>query len=91
MSTINTSIRIDSELKKQAEIMFAQMGLNMSTGINIYLKQVVRQGKIPFEITADLPNKETLEAMQEVDDIISGKSSAKTYKNADELFEDLDK
>ncbi|WP_313164344.1 type II toxin-antitoxin system RelB/DinJ family antitoxin [Sedimentibacter sp.] len=89
MATTNVSIRVDEELKKQAEIMLFDMGLNMSTAMNIFLRQIVRQGKIPFEIAVDIPNAETIAAMKEVEDILSGKIFAKQYKNADELFEDI--
>lgn len=89
MATVNMSIRMDTELKKQAEVMFADMGLNMTTALNMFLRQVVRQGKIPFEIATDIPNAETLAAIQEMDDMISGKIPAKKYSSVDELFEDL--
>lgn len=90
MKTVNMSIRMDSELKKQAEGMLADMGLNMTTAINLFLRQVVRQGRIPFEIATDLPNGETLAAIKEVDDIIQGKIPAKKYTSTEELFKDLD-
>ncbi len=90
MSTVNMSIRMDTELKKQAEVMLADMGLNMTTALNMFLRQVVRQGKIPFEIATDIPNAETLAAIQEMDDMISGKIPAKKYSSVDELFGDLD-
>lgn len=51
MATI--TIRMDDQLKKKAELMFEDMGLNMTTAFTIFTKAVVRQGKIPFEITAD--------------------------------------
>ena len=51
-NTINVNIRIDEDLKKQSEALLAEMGLNMTTAVNIFLRQVVRTGKIPFEITA---------------------------------------
>ncbi len=89
MATVNMSIRMDKDLKKQAEAMLADMGLNMTTAMNMFLRQVVRQGRIPFEIATDIPNLETLAAMKEMDDIISGKITAKKYSNTDELFEDL--
>lgn len=90
MKTVNMSIRMDSELKKQAEGMLADMGLNMTTAMNLFLRQVVRQGRIPFEIATDLPNGETLAAIKEVDDIIQGKIPAKKYTSTEELFKDLD-
>lgn len=45
MGTVNMSLRMDSELKKQAEVMLSDMGLNMTTAMNMFLRQVVRQGK----------------------------------------------
>lgn len=90
MATVNMSIRMDTELKKQAETMFADMGLNMTTAMNMFLRQVVRQGKIPFEIATDIPNAETLAAIKEMDDMLSGKIPAKKYSSTKELFEDLD-
>lgn len=89
MATVNMSIRMDTELKKQADAMLADMGLNMTTAMNMFLRQVVRQGKIPFEIATDIPNAETLAAMKEVDDMINGKIPAKKYTSTDELFKDL--
>ena len=90
MATVNMSIRMDKELKKQAEAMLSDMGLNMTTAMNMFLRQVVRQGRIPFEIATDIPNSETLAAMKEVDDMINGKIPAKKYTSTDELFKDLD-
>ncbi len=89
MATVTMSIRMDTELKKQADAMLSDMGLNMTTAMNIFLRQVVRQGKIPFEIATDIPNSETLAAIQEMDDMVSGKIPAKKYTNTDELFRDL--
>ena len=90
MATVNMSIRMDTELKKQADAMLADMGLNMTTAMNMFLRQVVRQGKIPFEIATDIPNAETLAAMKEVDDMINAKIPAKKYTSTDELFKDLE-
>ena len=49
--TTNLNIRIDRELKEQAEYFFGELGLNMTTAINIFVRQSLRQGKIPFEIS----------------------------------------
>ena len=89
MATVNMSIRMDKELKKQADAMLSDMGLNMTTAMNMFLRQVVRQGRIPFEIATDIPNAETLAAIKEMDDMISGKIPAKRYSTTKELFEDL--
>ena len=90
MATVNMSIRMDTELKKQADAMLADMGLNMTTAMNMFLRQVVRQGRIPFEIATDIPNAETIAAIKEMDDMLSGKITAKRYSNTKELFEDLE-
>ena len=49
--TTNLNIRIDRELKEQAEAFFSELGLNMSSAFNIFVRQSVRQGKIPFELS----------------------------------------
>ena len=90
MATANMSIRMDTELKKQAEAMLSDMGLNMTTAMNMFLRQVVRQGRIPFEIATDIPNAETVAAIKEMDDMLSGKIPAKRYSSTKELFEDLE-
>lgn len=86
MSQSNINLRIDSEIKKQAEAMFADMGLTMSTAINIFIRQALRQGKIPFEITSDMPNAETLAA---IDDANKGRNLSKAYTDIDKMFEDI--
>jgi len=53
MSTTSVTVRMDIDLKKQAEALFDDMGLTMTTAITLFAKAVVRQNKIPFEITAD--------------------------------------
>jgi len=53
MATTSVTIRMDERLKRQAETVFDDMGLNMTTAITMFTKAVVRQNKIPFEITGD--------------------------------------
>lgn len=53
MATTSVTIRMDEKLKKQAEALFEEMGLNMTTAITMFTKAAVRQQKIPFEIAAD--------------------------------------
>lgn len=81
MATTSITIRMDEKLKKQAEILFEDMGLNMTTAITMFTKAVVRQNKIPFEITADpfysQSNLKVLE--QRIADIESGKSVPKKH------------
>lgn len=51
MPQTQVQIRMDKELKEKAEVLFAEMGMNISTAVNIYFRQVIRDGKIPFEIS----------------------------------------
>ena len=66
MATTNISIRMDTELKAQADELFAELGMNLSTAFNIFVRQSLREGGIPFEIRTDRPNKETIAAMLDI-------------------------
>lgn len=88
--TTNISIRMDSELKAQADIFFEELGMNMSTAFNIFVRQSLREGRIPFEISLNQPNKETISAMLEAEKIAKDQS-VKGYNDLDELFADLKK
>jgi len=87
-STTNISIRMDSDLKAQADAMFAEFGISLSTAFNIFIRQSLREGRIPFEISLNRPNKETIEAMLEAERIAKD-PSLKGYDNMEELFADL--
>ena len=85
MATVTA--RVDENVKKEAETLFKKMGLNMSTAMNLFLKKCILEQGIPFELK--VPNRETRKAMQEADDILSGKIERKGYNSAEELFDDL--
>lgn len=85
--TINLSIRMDRELKEQAESLFSELGMNMTTALNIFVRQSVRQGKIPFEIALNKPNAETLAALREIEDMRAGKIPKQSSSVADFIRE----
>lgn len=89
----SVSFRIDSDLKAQADELFSNLGMNMTTAFNVFLRQSVREGRIPFEVTMHSPNcnRETEEAIYEARAIMTGKMKTKTYSSAGALFEELDK
>ena len=89
-STTNISIRMDSDLKAQADALFNELGMNISTAFNIFVRQSLREGRIPFDISLNQPNKETIAAMLEAERIAKD-PSVKGYTNLDELFADLEK
>lgn len=86
-STTNISIRMDTELKAQAEDLFAELGMNLTTAFNIFVRQAVREGGIPFDVTLR-PNKDTMAAMLEAERIARD-PSVKGYSDVDELLGDL--
>ena len=87
-TTTNISIRMDSDLKAQADALFGELGMNISTAFNIFVRQALREGRIPFEISLNQPNRETLAALMEAERIAKN-SSVKGYTDLDELFADL--
>lgn len=87
-STTNISIRMDSDLKAQADTLFAELGMNMSTAFNIFVRQSLREGRIPFNVSLNQPNKETIAAMLEAERIAKD-PNVKGYNDVDELFVDL--
>ncbi len=89
METTNINIRVDTKLKKDAEDLFKRLGLNMSSAINVFLTQSVKEQAIPFEICEDRPNKKLLKALKEVEKMKKHPEKYKGYTNVDELFEDL--
>ena len=65
MATTNLNIRTDKAIKDQAEIIFNELGLNMTTAINIFLKAVIRDQGIPFELKLKVPNDTTVASIEE--------------------------
>ena len=90
MSTTNVTIRLDSQLKSQAEALFSELGLNLSTAFGIFLRQSVREERIPFSISLNKPNQETIAALLEAERIAKD-PSVKSYTDLDEFFADLKK
>lgn len=82
----NLTMRIDDELKKQAEELFNELGMNMTTAFTIFAKQAVREQRIPFNISMDIPNSDTIRAMEEVR---NGINLSRGYSSVEEMMEDL--
>ena len=65
MANTSISIRMDADLKRQFEAFCSDMGMTMTTAINVFARKAVREYRIPFEISGDVPNVETVEAIKE--------------------------
>lgn len=87
MANTSMNIRMDAEVKKQAEALFNEIGMNMTTAINIFLRQSIRENGIPFKLKINQPNTETLESIKEGERII--KEGKPRFNTADEMFADL--
>ena len=86
MATTNLNIRIDSDLKKQSEEIFNELGLNMSTALNVFLRQTIRSKGIPFDMRLNIPNEETIAA---INDVNLNRNMSKPFHSVKELMEDL--
>ena len=86
MAETNINIRMDDTLKQQFDHLCNELGLTMTAAFNIFAKTMVRQQKIPFEISLNVPNAETLAA---IDDVNHGRNLSKSFHSVSELMEDL--
>ena len=84
MATTNLNIRTDKDIKDQAEAIFNELGLNMTTAVNMFLKTAIREHGIPFELKLDVPNETTAAAIAEGRKLMDD-PSAPRYSSMDEL------
>ena len=87
MANATLQVRMDADLKREAEATLRSMGLSMGTAIHLFCRQVVNQGRIPFEIVAPPSmNNETRQAME---DTLAGKNLSRKFSSVDEMWEEL--
>ena len=90
MSTVQTQIRIDVTVKKQANELFSELGLDMSGAVNIFLRQCILRGGLPFKVEIPQYSKELLNAADEAKHIsrdpdVPGYTSMEDLKKALEI------
>ena len=85
MAKVSTSISIDADVKAQAQALFADFGLDLSTAINIFLRQSIRENCIPFTIQREVPNADTIAAMREADDMVNHPELYETFHSMEAL------
>ena len=88
-NAINMSFRVDKDLKKQADELFKNLGMNTSVALNMFLAQCVRDQSLPFQPTMEKPSKKLLKALKEVEKIKQHPEKYKSYHNIDDMFEDI--
>ncbi len=89
MSTTNINVRVDSSLKKEAENLFSDLGLNMSSAITIFLKSAVSYNGIPFEVRRLAPNAETKAALAEYEEMKNNPNNYKRYNSFEEAMDEV--
>lgn len=85
MATTNINVRVDTDLKKSAEMLFKDLGLNMSSAINMFLKSAVNHDGIPFEVKRLTPNAATAAALAEYDAMKNNPEQYPRYASFDEM------
>ena len=83
------TIRMNREIKQEAQEIFSSLGMDMTTAINVFLRQAIRFRGFPFDVRLDIPNEETLAAINEVPELKKNPNK-KTYGSFAELLEELD-
>ena len=86
MATTNITMRIDEDLKLQLQELVSNLGMDMTTFFTISAKQAVREQRIPFAISMDVPNADTIRA---IDDVRYGRNVSRSFSSVEELMEDL--
>ena len=86
MATTNINVRVDENLKKDADELFSDLGLNMSTANTMFLKSAVNNDGIPFEVKRKEPNAQTVSAIEEV---LKKNNLSGPFNSVDALMEDL--
>lgn len=82
----NLNIRIDPNIKDQAEHLFAQFGITITDAVNMFLHQSINVGGIPFDLKVEKPNAITLAAMENA---VNGRDMHGPFESVEALMEDL--
>ena len=86
MSTTTMTVRMDKEVKTQAQHIFGELGMDMTTAINVFLRQAIRHNGFPFDVRISTPNKVT---QQVLDDIAPGRNLHGPFSSVSDLMDDL--
>ena len=89
MAKVSTNISLDENLKKSAQLLFADLGMDFTTAVTVYLRQAVREQRIPFEITRDVPNAVTLNALAEYEEMKNNPEKYKRYDSFEEALREV--
>ena len=82
------NVRTEPEIKARAENLYKSMGVSLSDAINMFLYKSIDFCGLPFDLCREIPNDETIAAMKEAEDIMSGKIKAKSYTSFQDMLAD---
>ncbi|CTF33833.1 addiction module antitoxin, RelB/DinJ family [Streptococcus pneumoniae] len=85
MSKMSISIRLDSEVKEQAQQVFSNLGMDITTAINIFLRQAIQYQGLPFDVRLD-ENRKLLQALTDLD---QNRNMSQSFESVSDLMEDL--
>lgn len=85
-SKTSMTIRLDSSIKKEAQAIYSELGIDMTTAINVFLRQSIRSKGFPFDVNLEMPNKTTLKAMERTQ---GGEDMHGPFNSVEELMESL--
>ena len=88
--TTTIKVRIDKNLKQKFEIFCNAVGLKMSTAINMFICKVVNENKIPFETSLEIPNQETIKAIEDIENNIGLSQEFSSVKELMKALNDED-
>lgn len=89
MNYADINVRVDPDLMRSAERLYEDLGLSVSTAINIFLKASINCGGLPFELKRDIPNNDTIEALSEYAEMIEHPEKYKSYATIEEAVKDV--
>ena len=89
MSKVSTNINLDPDLKKSAQELFSDLGMDLSTAVTIFLKQAVLNQGIPFEIKREIPNQTTINALNEFYEMKEHPEKYKRYSSFKEAMNEV--
>ena len=87
-TTTNFSVRMDRDIKKQCEALYAELGMNLTTAINVFLRQSLRSGGFPFEVTLGATNPTLMAAIMESEQLTKD-PNVKKYDDVEEALKEL--
>ena len=89
MAKVSTNISLDADLKKESQALFADLGMDLSTAVTIFLKQSLRVQGLPFAVSRENPNAETAAALNEYDEMKAHPEKYKRYASFREALDEV--